>query len=159
MEDDRRIIICSLRLCGCQGGRQPVQPGDKGDQLRCIGNIRIHIPGMNNEGPSPAYFIRLLPSQVIIKYFVWGEGTGQGRLIERVGVWYRHRLSIPVIGGNWWDQVARSNPETSSQKNFNCKNPNGFSTWYIFCFCPLLDVSLTGDQRRPGPGLDDKCCE
>lgn len=41
----------------------------------------------------------------------------------------------------------------SSHKEFNCKNRNGFSTWYIFCFCPVLDVSLTGDQQRPGPGL------
>ena len=24
---------------------------------------------------------------------------------------------------------------------------------YIFCFCPLLDVSLTGDQQRSVPGL------
>ena len=85
VEKERRIMICSLPLCGCQGGKQPAQAGDKGDQLRCIGNTSHSYPGMNNE--ASAYFIRLFSSPEntkIIKYFVQGEARRGDRLIERV---------------------------------------------------------------------------
>ena len=100
---------------------------------------------------APAYFIRLFSSPVIIKYFVWGEGTGQGRLIERVGVWYRHRLSIPVIGGNWWDQVARSNPETSNQKDLIAKTQMDFLldifSAFVLCWMWVWRVTSSGRGR------------
>ena len=139
-------------VCGCQG-----RPGDKGDQLRCIGTTSHSYPGMNNESLSLLHKISFIlrEHKDIIQYFV----RRGDRLIERA------ESDIDTDSVFWWlvaiDGIKRLSSilKRPATKNFNCKNRNGFSTWYIFCFCPLLDVRVTGDQQWPGPGLDDKCCE
>ena len=72
-------MICSLPLCGCQAEKQPAQAGDKGDQLRCIGNTSHSYPGMNNE--ASAYFIRLFSSSENTKItrMGWCPRTGKGQ--------------------------------------------------------------------------------
>ena len=150
VEKERRIMICSLPLCGCQAEKQPAQAGDKGDQLRCIGNTSHSYPGMNNE--ASAYFIRLFSSSEntkIIKYFVQGEARGQTDW--KSGVWYRHWLSILVIGGNWWDQATQFDPETPATKNLIAKTGMYFLldifSAFVLCWMWVWLVTSSGRCR------------